>query len=123
MSCITEILKIKGSRPILKTEGHVIECGGIYKNYEWLVTMTSMAHRCGYVAIPSDHPLAGQDLMSEVTAEAYEHFHYPHGGVTFQKPGTHLVKAIVGDFVCDDIWIGFDAAHAGDKKDYDTARS
>ncbi len=123
MSCITEILKlrdqdglvkvIKGDKVFLVAEG-----GGKYKGYEFIVTFTELGHRCGYVAIPPEHPCSERDLMyhgvtDEVELEC-------HGGVTFYSR-KHSLRDLL-KHQCDDVWVGFDCAHAYDGKDLDLLR-
>ncbi len=122
MSCITEILKKKGDQEFLsipskkqpeQDRGIVIEGGGHYKGYEYLITFNDMGFRCGYVAITQDHP----DYSFN------EEHRYPdysvHGGVTFFDE-SHLAESILGHS-CTDKWIGFDAGHAWDVHDIDCA--
>lgn len=107
MSCITELLKIKGDAPALPINGHVvIEGGGIYKNHEYLITFTHLGHRCGYVAI-ADCEVKYVDGIK------------CHGGVTFDGRD-HAAKNLL-DISCNDFWVGFDAAHFGDKGCAETA--
>lgn len=121
MSCITEILAIKGDRDILpirskknpeRMRGNVVECGGHYKGYEFLVTFNDMGFRCGYVAVPEDHPAYNH-------AESYPDYNV-HGGVTFYDR-SHIAEMILGH-TCTDKWIGFDCGHAGDYSDLETAK-
>lgn len=60
---------------------------------------------CGYLGIPTDHPLANRDYESiPVTA---------HGGLTFSKAGN-------GEYLpANTYWYGWDYAHAGDRCFYD----
>ena len=115
MSCITEILKVKGDQEFLRRD-HTgkrkmlgVEGGGLYKGYEYLITFNDMGFRCGYVAIPLDHKFYENDLTSddeEINA---------HGGITFH--GQHsIVEDILGK-QCTDRWIGFDAGHCYDIPD------
>ncbi len=107
MSCITKILEVKGDKKFLKhNSGAGIEGGGTYKGYEYLISFTNMGHRCGYVAVPNG--IAGD--YDDITC---------HGGVTFEDID-HSFKDIL-DTPCADLWIGFDAAHAGDLADLDKA--
>lgn len=110
MTCITKLLEEKGNKEFIISplcSGVAIEGGGKYKNYEWLVVLNDMAFRCAYVAIPKFHP-------AYVSDEDYPSYQV-HGGVTFfGEP--HLIKS-----ECDDMWIGFDAGHAYDKKDIQCA--
>lgn len=120
MSCITEILKITKNEPYLvkdksDSEGVVIEGGGEYNGYEFIVTFTPMGHRCGYVALPADHKMNKRE----------EHFNgygdiKCHGGITFAH-NTHKIKKLL-NIKCTDRWIGFDCAHWDDAKDYPALR-
>lgn len=121
MSCITEILAKKGKQEILpvKSEknkdsmrGVVVEGGGHYKGYEYLVTFNDMGFRCGYVAISEDHPAYTKE-------EVYPEYDV-HGGVTFYGEG-HIAEMVLGH-TCTDKWIGFDCGHAGDFNDLETAK-
>jgi len=108
MSCITKLLEIKGDKDILPIhEQCVIEGGGNYKGFEFLITFTSHGTRCGYVAIPDGF---GGSLSSI----------YCHGGVTFEGRD-HGAKDLL-PIPCNDTWIGFDCAHYGDSHDYETAK-
>jgi hypothetical protein len=94
---------MKGDKEILPIHSQaVIEGGGSYKGYEYLITFTRHGSRCGYVAIPDGHRGDCADLDC-------------HGGVTFS--GTdHNAKDLL-PIACNDLWIGFDAAHYMDKHD------
>lgn len=109
MSCITQLLEMKGNKECLLLINHevVIEGGGVYKEYEYLITFTDMGSRCGYVAIPD-----GQTInIDEIEC---------HGGITFE--GTdHNAKDLL-PIKCNDLWIGFDCAHFGDMRCHETAR-
>lgn len=105
MSCITQLLKMKGDQEFLPVNPHcVIEGGGVYKGYEYLVTFTQFGTRCGYVAIPESH--AGDNVELEC-----------HGGVTFSDT-YHDAKQML-PVPCNDLWVGFDANHFQDAPDYD----
>jgi len=108
MSCITKLLEIKGDKDILPIhEQCVIEGGGNYKGFEFLITFTSHGTRCGYVAIPDGF---GGSLSSI----------YCHGGVTFEGRD-HGAKDLL-PIPCNDTWIGFDCAHYGDSNDLELAK-
>lgn len=115
MSCITEILKLKGSQQILRIPGNdkiVIEGGGIYKKFEYLITFNWTGTRCGYVAINSANPFYNVSNMDDNLDV--------HGGVSFHdKPNLH--KDLLKN-KCDDEWIGFDANHLYDKPDFETVK-
>lgn len=107
MTCISTILKATENKPYIiertpKYLNIVIEGGGEYKGFEWLVTFTGSGHRCGYVAIDPDNDSSYPELDC-------------HGDVTFY--GKH--EAILSHFNinCPDVWIGFDCAHGEDAKD------
>lgn len=111
MSCITEILKLKGERefmPFPENDSIVIEGGGTYRDYEYLITFTDMGHRCGYVAIDSSHPVYSHNQVIGTDEFDLD----VHGGITFHKQ-EHSVKKLLSH-PCNDEWLGFDAAHGND---------
>ena len=86
-----------------------------------IVRHPRLGHFCGYVGVPSDHPLYEQQASYSISSPI-ERLNV-HGGVTFaakcQEDHPHE-----GVGVChvpfpgrtDDIWwIGFDCAHSGDR--------
>jgi len=108
MSCITKLLEIKGDREILPIHKRaVIEGGGNYKGFEYLVTFTQYGTRCGYVAIPDGFRGDYTDIDC-------------HGGVTFSERD-HGAKDLL-PIACNDLWIGFDCAHWGDMRDLETSK-
>lgn len=115
MSCITEILKIKGDREYILNGEIAIEGGGNYKDYEYLITFTDRGHRCGYVAISETHPLYKFHDPK---------YNYPdlkvHGGVTYFYESRF--EDLLGGHKCTDKWIGFDAGHCYDLEDMETAK-
>ena len=103
MSCITQLLEMKGDKEILPISHHaVIEGGGVYKGYEFIITFTRLGNRCGYVAIPDAH----NGNLVDVNC---------HGGITFSD--THHDAKDLLPVACNDLWIGFDVGHSGDKRD------
>jgi hypothetical protein len=131
MSCIPKILELKGNKEFLNVidpenrldradHGLTVEGGGEYRGFHYLITFTGCAHRCGYVAIPPDHVLSNKniDLVSTSAPEPYDDLSV-HGGITFHETGTHILERLMkGKLHCEDVWIGFDAAHAYDAKDW-----
>lgn len=116
MSCITELLKIKGEQPILKIGDEVaIEGGGIYRGYEYIITFIDRGHRCGYVAVPPGHPDADHDFIHDYHGDIAV-----HGGITFSGREHHAKDLLTHH--CDDLWIGFDAMHGNDAPCVDTAK-
>jgi len=108
MSCITKLLEMKGDKEYLPIhEQAVIEGGGSYEGYEYLITFTRHGNRCGYVAVPAGNRDYGNDIDC-------------HGGVTFEGKD-HGAKDLL-PIPCDDLWIGFDCAHYNDKHDFETAK-
>lgn len=100
MSCITKLLEAKGSKEFYICEnGVALEGGGIYRDYEWCVVLNDIGHRCGYVALPSSHPLHGKEYMQ------IDYDLDVHGGLTFSEH-SHLIES-----ECNDWWLGFDAGH------------
>lgn len=124
MSCIPRLLELKGSNEILhvparknKNEIHgvVIEGGGKYRDYDFLITFNDIGIRCGYVALPPEYS------SSKLECREYD---FPdldvHGGVTFFKEN-HLSEHFFEEDICRDKWLGFDCGHAGDLLDYNQA--
>ena len=115
MSCITEILKLKGDKEFLLEPGHVaVEGGGTYKDHEYLIVLNSMGHRCGYVALKPEHKYSqsGCDYDSlDIQC---------HGGLTFMASDHHL--KVLLPIPCNDIWIGFDCGHYNDLSDEEAFR-
>ena len=107
MSCITKILELKGDKEFLPCHLQSgIEGGGVYQGYEYIISFTSMGHRCGYVAIPDGISGNYEDLVC-------------HGGITFEG-NDHGFKDLL-DTPCADLWVGFDAAHCDDLGNLETA--
>ncbi len=132
MSCITEILKLKGDQEVMLPLGEdgtpwvAVEGGGTYKGLEYLIVLNTTGHRCGYVAIPPDHkfsntPLEIRKIEFEKFKKEYEHYDYDnlniecHGGLTFMAKD-HGLKDLLST-PCNDFWIGFDCGHCWDKPD------
>ena len=66
-----------------------------------LILRNSTGHLCGYVAVPSGHPMYGKDY-DQVPIDNV------HGGLTFAGPSD---KYRPGKGLW---WFGFDCAHCGD---------
>lgn len=120
MSCITQLLEMKGDKPFWKIDDHVvIEGGGVYKDYEYLIVFVAHGHRCGYVALKETET----ERFLKQRASGEDTYYYPdiecHGGVTFFDD-THKLKKLL-PIPCTDFWVGFDAAHCWDKCDFQTA--
>ncbi len=116
MSCITQLMALKGDKEFLPVhDSLVIEGGGVYKDHEYLIVFTSAGHRCGYVALkPEEHLKITAKKAPDDTC------FYPddvdcHGGVTFYE-NTHTAKQLL-PIPCEDFWLGFDAAHCYDSAD------
>lgn len=107
MSCITHLLEMKGDREFLPVNTHhVIEGGGVYEGYEYIITFTRFGARCGYVALKE--PLNDVDTIE------------CPGGITFHS-AHHDAKDLL-TVPCNDEWIGFDCNHGWDKSCAQTAR-
>lgn len=111
MSCITEILKLKGKKKFLLDNEDspfcAIEGGGFYRDHEYLIIMNKYGIRCGYIAIKNDHKYHGLDY-DEIDIRC-------HGGLTFSG-NDHIVKNLLKN-KCTDYWIGFDCGHCYDLTD------
>lgn len=114
MSCITKLLEIKGNKDILIGGEIAIEGGGVFMGYEYIITFTSHGHRCGYVAINSEHPLHKFNNPEYNYPDLYV-----HGGVTFFDDPRF--EELLNGHKCTDKWLGFDAAHCYDLEDMKTA--
>ena len=96
MSCITEILKMKSDKEVFVPDGEwiAVEGGGTYKDYEYLIVLNTNGHRCGYVAIPPEHPYSNtpEEERTFMGGRKYKHYDYDsldieaHGGLTFMAP-------------------------------------
>jgi len=131
MSCITEILKLKGDKEFFVPEGNwiAVEGGGTYKDHEYIIVLNKVGHRCGYVAIPPEHkyaqtPMEQRDFLG--SGRKRPHWDYDsldidcHGGLTFMAPN-HSLKDLL-DVACNDMWIGFDCGHCDDMCDTEAFR-
>jgi hypothetical protein len=78
-----------------------------YKGYPCVVLFIPLCHRCGYVGIPSSSKLCKGIKLDEICC---------HGGITYNEKRLHHQKDK------DMWWIGFDCAHWGDSRDYETAK-
>lgn len=116
MTCISEILKLKGNKEFLMINlDGVAEDGGIYKGYEYLVTFNDMGFRCGYVSINKENKVYDLCLYDDLPD-----FNV-HGGVTFFDTSDCILDESLIKNSCADKWIGFDAYHYGDKSDINLA--
>jgi len=122
MSCIPKILDLKGNKEYLSVPskknsndciGVVIEDGGHYKGFDFLVTFNDMGFRCGYVALPLSH-------VANNHKKDYPDYDV-HGGITFYDKN-HFSKLFFGEDACKDKWLGFDCGHAGDFCDLEKAK-
>jgi hypothetical protein len=125
VSCITEILKLKGEQEVFVPADKwiAVEGGGTYKDHEYIIVLNTNGHRCGYVAIPTDHPYSQipEEQRSFLGSKPSSHWDYDsldidvHGGLTFMSPN-HGLKDLL-PMPCTDMWIGFDCGHYQDKCD------
>lgn len=96
-----------------------IEKKGNYLGFDYLVKMYESGHRCGYVRVPHNVPAYKLDF-SQYEIEKYNLV--VHGGITFAQRIYHENKL---DFMENKFepgyWIGFDCAHIGDAKDFESA--
>lgn len=88
---------------------YYIESEFTYKNFRCVVVFNCLGgHRCGYVEIPFNHPIADKDYdeLTDINV---------HGGITFVKweHATYPLESKYG-------WIGFDCAHGDDKPDFES---
>lgn len=82
--------------------------------YILVVTMNrTMGIRCGYVAIPPEHPVRRKNEAGELGGIIEV-----HGGVSFYGNHATLDK-LLGNYSEPHFWIGFDAGHYRDGHDLD----
>ena len=131
MSCITEILKLKGDKEVLLPVGEnghpwiAVEGGGMYREYEYLIVLNKSGHRCGYVAIPPDHPANNVGDRTNTYNKDTELDYCAldidcHGGLTFG--GKHHGMKDLLTTKCEDNWIGFDCGHYYDEHDFECVK-
>lgn len=117
MGSIGRILNIKGKKPLLPIveieSGRiltVIEGGGIYRGYEFIIVLTPFRHRCGYISIPCGH------FFDRYEPKNLDSFCIKcHGGITYSGRFNDIKKFL--EIEDTDRWIGFDCAHGGDFPD------
>lgn len=116
MGCITEILKLKGDREVLVPDGGwiAIEGGGTYKDYEYIIVLNATAQRCGYVALPPEHPYSQKPPYYAYYDCASLDIDV-HGGLTFMATDSGLKDLLPTP--SNEIWIGFDCGHWRDMCD------
>lgn len=121
MSCIPALLALKGGNEFLQLgeSPNMIEDGGEYEGYNYLITFAPLGHRCGYVAISNSHPLYNEQGNEQGwNSEKIQDLDV-HGDVTFfDNPSDRF--GIPDN--CEEKWIGFDAAHCNDKRDMETLK-
>ena len=103
-----------------------------YKGFTYMVVAFDMGHRCGYVKIPSKHPLFGKGYSdnSSFSPEVLQNLPIGDRGmialITMDPAFVRIVDlfdvhgslTFAGNYWDDkDWWLGFDCAHAGDAKD------
>ncbi len=128
MGDITELLQLKDDKEVLVPDGKwiAIEGGGTYKDYEYIIVMNHLGQRCGYVAIPPEHPYSqtleeAREFMGSTHYKHYKQYDYDkldidvHGGLTFMSPEHDLKDLLPAS--SKEMWIGFDCGHYGDMCD------
>ena len=118
---------------------YIIEREFEHAGYKCVVIFGNMAHRCGYIGIPSNHPLFRKDyndyleikksdigdrevsgifpllgaFLDEDERIRIEAYFQCHGGITFADGGENSNYPIESDLW----WFGFDCAHCDDAKE------
>jgi hypothetical protein len=93
--------------PIVNYRPDLILEAGNHKGFEWLMAHTGMGTRCGYVRLPSNHPMFGYSDRELGTVLSV------HGGITYNQAGAPNHKEDYGL----EQWIGFDCNHCFDLAD------
>ena len=122
---------------------YIIEREFEHAGYKCVVTFGVAGHRCGYVGVPKEHHLYGEDYNSHLDIKKkgigdrkisgvfpllgacldederirIEAYFQCHGGITFANGGENSHYPIDSDLW----WFGFDCGHAGDKPDLEYA--
>jgi len=87
-----------------------------HKGLKCVVVAQKAGHRCGYVGVPKDNKFYGKDVFNLYDWEEEKGVELDvHGGVTFSEGGKETKYPIEAK---DTWWLGFDTAHACDKKDF-----
>lgn len=106
MGNITQILALKGNKPFLNFDDRfAIEGGGTYKDYEYLIFLTNLGIRCGYIALPFEHQLNNDELSINC-----------HGEIVFFE-AYHPAHEILEESLDED-WIGFHCGLSTDCRDW-----
>ena len=93
-------------------ESYAIEEIFDYFGYKCIVVLQRLGHRCGYVGVPSTHPLFGVDYM-DTYGKSNDIF--VHGGLTYSGGEGYPLKE-------ENLWwFGFDCIHSGDAPDIESA--
>lgn len=79
-----------------------------YKGFPCVILFMTLGHRCGYVGVLKGNTIYGQ-CYDEIPINC-------HGGLTYSS------SELQGQTDKDIWWIGFDTAHYGDGKDFETAK-
>lgn len=120
MTCITKILELKGDKEFLPiNDVVVVEGGGSYRDYEFLITFVRDGHRCAYVALKQTDVDKFEEELGDAT------YRYPesiscHWGCSFYDRDSQIKDVL--PIPCDDMWFGFDAAHCHDKPDLEKSK-
>mgnify|MGYP007046951480 CR=1 FL=1 len=75
--------------------------------YDCTMYRSSLGHLCGYVRLPTEHPLCGIDY-GDVDWMRVDILLSVHGGITFSEEEDGKGRLDAG------YWYGFDCAHHGD---------
>lgn len=120
---------------------HTVEKVGEFEDFTSVVIMTDMGHRCGYVGIPSYHPLFGKpynkgtEVLTKMLKRVKKGSIGKRGAISLfcwdgKKASPEIVFNVHGGLTFSGgcgkgypikkkstWWFGYDCAHAGDGKD------
>ena len=125
-------------------KNYVIEKTFAAYGYPCVIAFLKMGHRCGYVAVPPEHPLYGKTGSDYTVMKCADHmdremtgilpamiqtlsdaeyfridtWFQVHGGITYADNGLGYLSPTDGIRW----WFGFDCAHAGDSRDEEGIR-
>lgn len=120
---IKEILELKGNREYLKStlDLCVLDDGGNYKEYDWIITINPFGYRCGYVSIPNYHNLTVEFTKNIGNYEFFDDIQV-HGGITFCNLGSLVADKFITTNSPEEFWLGFDCCHGFDEPDYELSK-
>lgn len=132
MNSMAEILRLvesirrAGNETILIPESTdmVVEGGGNYRKYEYLVCLNDLGIRVGYIALLREHPYSKIEPLEDGNFDYGSLDIHCHGGLSYMG-FDHTLKRLIGDInprPDSEMWIGFDCGNFNDLFDVDACK-